>query len=88
MPRATGRYSGCYVRVTVSGDLPTIRWRVARTFTPVVQAPVGLTIVSQSRQHGSTAARTGRHRLAAMAPPGLTVCRADPLWPSDGPFGG
>lgn len=41
-----GRYAGCYVRITVSGDLPTIRWRVLRTFTPAarlgaaVQAPV------------------------------------------------
>ena len=53
MPRVAGRYYGCYVRATVSGDFfPTIRWRVMRTFTPAVQALVGLIIVPYSRQHG------------------------------------
>src|SRR5690242_350139 len=30
--------------------LPTIRWRVMRTFTPAVQTPVGLIILPYSRR--------------------------------------
>jgi hypothetical protein len=32
---------------------PTMRWRVMRTFTPAVQAPVGMSIVPYSRQRGT-----------------------------------
>jgi hypothetical protein len=48
MPRTTGRYTGCYVRATGSGDLPTVRWRVTRTFTPAAQTPVGTVILPES----------------------------------------
>lgn len=43
-----------------------MRWRVMRTFTPAVQAPVGLISVPYPRQHGTDGAANGLDRVALI----------------------
>jgi hypothetical protein len=62
MPRAAGRYSGCYVRATVSGDFSDHTLASDAHLHTCGAGTRGLFIVPYSRQHG-----TDGDRIAADA---------------------
>jgi len=53
MPRAAGRYSGCYVRATVSGDFSDRTLASDAHLHTCGAGTRGLFIVLYSRQHGT-----------------------------------
>ena len=58
MPRAAGRYSGCYVRATVSGDFSDRTLASDAHLHTCGAGTRGLFIVPYSRQHGTVGDRT------------------------------